>query len=134
MTFGTGLANSATLDVFSVFAPSIYSQNILTLQAILNGKVVTSESISFDTIGAGIMHQFLSVSGTDFNQLQLIASGPEDDGAVFVGMDNVTINAADTIGPVALVPEPGSSMLFVVGFVLLAGNFGRRALRKSCFV
>ena len=113
MTFGPEFGDSARMDIFSLFAPSEGSQNSLTLQALLDGQIVSSASIDFAAQGSGILHQVLFVSGAPFDQLALMASGSQDDASVFAGIDNVTIDP---------VPEPGTLLFFGAGLMVLAGS------------
>lgn len=116
------VAESASLEVFSpLFSPST---NILTLEAFLNGNLVASNSVAladFEIIGTDtLLRQTFTVSGVTFDELRLVASGPEDDGVAFIGIDNVRINN------VASVPE-STSALSVLGFTALsAGSMLKR--------
>lgn len=69
----------------------------------LDGNRVASNSVAladFEVVGNGpLLHKTLAVSGVAFDELRLVASGPNDDGVAFIGIDNVRA-----------VPEP-SSML-----------------------
>ncbi|MEG3436090.1 calcium-binding protein [Pannus brasiliensis CCIBt3594] len=89
-----GQANSATLEIFSL--PFGSPENTLTLQAFLNGVVVaTDASLISDftaaAAGSGTLHRTFSIANTPFDSLKLVASGPIDSGAVFIGIDNVAI-------------------------------------------
>ena len=98
---------SASLELFSqLFSPS---GNILTLEALLDGNRVASNSVAladFEVIGNGpLLHKTLAVSDVAFDELRLVASGPNDDGVAFIGIDNVRA-----------VPEPSS----IVGTLVLS--------------
>lgn len=97
---GTGkVERSASLDIFSqLFSPS---SNTLTLEAFLNGKPVASTSAAlanFEVSGTSSVLT-LAISGVEFDELRLVASGPDDDGVAFIGIDNVRIS----------VPEPSTA-------------------------
>jgi hypothetical protein len=117
LTFGATLAFEATMDIFSFRNP-----NILTLEALLGGIPVGSNSIGFQLPGTGDLHQTLSISGVAFDELRLVGSGPDEDGAVFIGIDNVNIT---------LVPEPYTVSLFGLGFLHLFGYRWRHNRKKQ---
>lgn len=94
---------AASLDIFGFGG----SPNILTLEALLNGTIVASNSISFGSVH-NVMAWNLTVSNTQFDELKLVASGPEDKGVVFIGIDNVSI---------VPVPEPSTLYLFFLGII-----------------
>lgn len=108
---------AASLELFSqLFSPS---NNILTLEASLDGNLVASNSAAladFEVIGTGpLLHKTIAVSGVAFDELRLVASGPDDDGVAFIGIDNVEV-----------VPEP-TSVLGVLAFGALgAGSLLKR--------
>lgn len=118
LNFGAAPAFEATMDIFSLFRNT---PNILTLEALLGGTSVASNSIAFNLPGSGILHQTLSVSSVAFDELRLVGSGSYESGTVFIGIDNVSIT---------LVPEPGTVSLFGVGFLGLIG-YGWRYKRKK---
>ena len=108
---------AASLEVFSLlFSPS---SNILTLEALLNGNQVASNSVAladFEVVGTGpVLHKTLSVSGVAFNELRLVASGPDNDGVAFIGIDNVQV-----------VPEPTSTLGVLAFAALSAGSLLKR--------
>lgn len=98
---------AASLEVFSQ-QPFFPSNNILTLEASLDGNLVASNSAAladFDVVGtSSLLHETLAVSGVAFDELRLVASGPDDDGVAFIGIDNVRV-----------VPEP-TSVLGILAF------------------
>jgi len=102
ITAGT-TGTSASLDLFSLlFSPS---NNALTLEALLGETVVASTSVAlsaFEPIGDGLVRQTVAIADVTFDQLRLIASGPDDDGVAFVGIDNVRIEETTRV------PEPVS--------------------------
>lgn len=113
---------SASLDIFSqLFSPS---KNTLTLEALLNGKPVASSSAAladFDISGtSSLLQKTLAVSGVEFDELRLVASGPDDDGVAFIGVDNVRVG----------VPEPNAaSGVLAVGAISALSLLKRK--RKS---
>ncbi|PSP06336.1 MAG: hypothetical protein BRC54_07560 [Cyanobacteria bacterium SW_7_48_12] len=116
-----GVQQAASLDLFSQrFSPS---DNVLTLEASLNGNVVERDSAAlaeFETVGNGpLLNETLAVSGTAFDELQLVASGPDNNGAAFIGIDNV-----------GAVPEPTTLWGTVTTAALGAGLVLRRKLKK----
>ena len=101
------MEQSASLELFSqLFSPS---GNILTLEALLDGNRVASNSVAladFEVIGNGpLLHKTLAVSDVAFDELRLVASGSNDNGVAFIGIDNVRA-----------VPEPSS----IVGTLVLS--------------
>jgi len=112
----SGLAASASMNVFGF---SSASANTLTLEGLLGGSVVASDTITFQSSNPGVIGLVLNVSGT-FDRLQLVAAGPDNDGTDFFGLDNVQVT---------LVPEPGGVFLFfAAGAVMVAG---RRVIRAG---
>ncbi|MEH2247692.1 hypothetical protein [Nostoc sp.] len=107
------LASIASLDIIS--QPSfITNDNILTLEAYLDGTLVGSNSVNFKADDVGILYQQLSISGVTFDKLRLLASGSEEQGVVFIGIDNVRIEQT------AIVPESSSVLgLLMVGVSVL---------------
>lgn len=97
ITTGT-TATSASLDLFSLFPPS---NNSLTLEALLGETVVASTSVAlseFEPIDEdGLVQQTLAIADVTFDQLRLVASGPDDDGIAFFGIDNVRIDEAASV-------------------------------------
>ena len=90
----SGIASSASMDIFGFGGSSL---NTLTLEALLEGNVVDSDTITFYSTHPGeVVYRPLSVSGT-FDSLKLVAAGPDNEGADLFGMDNVNIT---------VVPEP----------------------------
>ncbi len=112
MQITTGdVENSVSLDLFSqLFYPS---NTVLTLEALQGGSVIASTSVSlsdFEVVGnSDLQQQTLSISGLEFVELRLSASGSDEDSVAFIGVDNVRIS----------VPEPTS----VFG-VLVLGALG----------
>ena len=110
------LASVASLDIFNLQFPA--TDNILTLEAYLDGTLVGSNSVNFNkTDDIGILYRQLSISDVTFDKLRLVASGSEDEGVLFIDIDNVRIDQT------AIVPEPSSVlsllMLGVSGVVFM---------------
>jgi hypothetical protein len=108
----------ASLDIFG---PSFMQQsNTLTLEAILNGNVVNSDTVTLNgPVDGEIVYETLSVSGT-FDSLALVAAGPESNGDDFIGMDNVTLT---------VVPEPPAGRLVCSGLIgLVLARWRRRRM------
>lgn len=109
---------AASLELFSQqpFSPS---DNILTLEASLDGNLVASKSAAltdFEVVGTSpLLHKTLAVSGVAFDELRLVASGPDDDGVAFIGIDNVSV-----------VPEPTSTLGVLAFAALGAGSLLNR--------
>ncbi|NJO75278.1 MAG: PEP-CTERM sorting domain-containing protein [Leptolyngbyaceae cyanobacterium RM1_406_9] len=107
---------AASLDLFSLlFSPS---SNALTLEALLGETVVASTSVAlsaFEPIGEdGLVRQTVAIADVTFDQLRLIASGPDDDGVVFIGLDNVRIEETTSV------PEPASvASILAIGALLI---------------
>lgn len=102
------LASVASLDIFNLQFPA--TDNILTLEAYLDGTLVGSNSVNFNkTDDIGILYRQLSISDVTFDKLRLVASGSEDEGVLFISIDNVRIDQT------AIVPEPSS----VLGLLML---------------
>lgn len=86
------LGTSAGVEVFT----SGPAENVLRLEALFDGRVVAVDSALLrdfppTVTGSNITHRIFAVSGVIFDALRLIASGPKYDGAVMIGLDNVTI-------------------------------------------
>jgi len=101
MTISAGgqKASSASLEVFSDTFSS--PNNTLTLEALLNGVVVATDSSlisSFTPITPGgfAEHRTFGFSNIVFDQLLLVSSGPNNNGAVFLGIDNVSLTLTGT--------------------------------------
>jgi hypothetical protein len=93
-----GTGTSASMDIFG---SSNLSSNTLTLEAILGGNIVASDTVNFyGSSSATPVFRPLSISGI-FDSLRLVASGPDENGTVIFGMDNVSIT---------VVPEPPVSV------------------------
>jgi hypothetical protein len=110
--------NTASLEVFSLlFSPS---NNILTLEAFLDGSLVASDSAAladFELIGTSdLLRNTLTISGVEFNELRLSASGPDDESIAFIGIDNVRVS----------VPEPVSVLGLLTFWALCATSVIKR--------
>jgi hypothetical protein len=105
-------ATAGGIDIFTY--PRDYETNILKLQAIANGTVVASSTIRFND---GLGYHRLAVSGTTFDYMQMVASGANNQGTVFILMDNITMTP---------IPEPASALLIGAGFL-----FARLRCRHS---
>lgn len=106
---------AASLDIFGFGG----SPNTLTLEALLNGSIVASDSISFGSVHT-VMSWNLTVSNTLFDRLNLVATGPKDDGVVFIGIDNLSI---------APVPEPSTLYLLLLG---ISAVFWHVKIKSGC--
>ena len=101
--------------VQSLFTPS---NNVLILEAFLNGNSVASDTLGFDTFSSTPVISNLSISGTRFDSLTLrstIGPDPFTDLIAF-GVDNISAN-------IAQVPEPST---WVMMLLVSAGLFGAR--------
>lgn len=113
------LESSVSLDLFSqLFDPA---NTVLTLEALQGGSVVASTSASlsdFEVVGSSdLRQQTLSISGLEFDELRLSASGSDEDGIAFIGVDNVRIS----------VPEPTSVLgVLVLGVLGTSSAFRRK--------
>lgn len=110
--------SSASLDIFSqLFSPS---NNLLTLEAFLDGNLVQSNSVALADFGvietSSLLHSTLSISGVKFDELRLVASGSDDDGAAFIGIDNVRVG----------VHEPTSALSVLAFGILGVGSVLKR--------
>jgi hypothetical protein len=102
---GFGSAGSAaSVGILGNTSPSL---NTLTLQALLGGSVISTDTMSFSG-SPGVIYRTLNVSGS-FDRLRLVAGGADNSGTVFMGIDNVMI---------AVVPEPGSGLLLCCGIAV----------------
>ncbi|MBD1906048.1 hypothetical protein NDI37_16505 [Funiculus sociatus GB2-A5] len=115
--------SSASLDVFSqLFSPS---NNLLTLEAFLDGNLVQSNSVALADFGvietSPLLHSTLSISGVKFDELRLVASGSDDDGAAFIGIDNVRVG----------VPEPTSALSVLAFGILGVGSVLKRKFKSA---
>jgi hypothetical protein len=89
--FTTGTVQThASIDVFEWLSPA---GNTISLEAFRNGVLVASDSAVIPG-NFQINHWTLSVSGTPFDTLRVIGSGPSDRG-IFIGLvDNVVVTPA----------------------------------------
>ncbi len=108
----SGIGTAASMDIFG-FGTS--SANTLTLEALLGGNVVDTDTITFYGSPSDVLYRPLAVSGT-FDSLQLVAAGTYDLGTAFFGIDNVRI---------AIVPEPSAIALLGCGLAGIASRFSR---------
>jgi MYXO-CTERM domain-containing protein len=104
ITFGSVRGYNASMDIFSFLG----DPNSLTLEAWLGGSPVASSSVTF--AGSGIGRRGLTINRVAFDELRLVASGPQDSGVVFIGIDNVRVTLA---------PEPASLGLLGLGLLPL---------------
>ena len=102
-----GIANKVSIDTF--ISGSAVQNNRLTLQAFLEGSLVSQTVLEVPDI-IGINQRQMTLSNTLFDDLRLVASGPDDYGVVFMELDNVHI---------FLVPEPSTLFLLGLGAVIL---------------
>ncbi|BBD68887.1 hypothetical protein NIES4072_37850 [Nostoc commune NIES-4072] len=122
-TISTGeLASVASLDIFNLQFPA--TDNILTLEAYLDGTLVGTNSVNFKTDDTGILYRQLSLSDVTFDKLRLVASGSEEEGVLFIDIDNVRIDQT------AIVPEP-SSVLSLLMFGISGVVFMLKRQPKS---
>ncbi len=105
ITFGSVRGYNASVDIFSFLG----DPNTLTLQALLGGTPVGSSSVTFS--GSGVGSRTLTINRVAFDELRLVASGPQDSGVVFIGIDNARITLA---------PEPAALSLLGLGLLPLA--------------
>lgn len=96
-----------SVDVFYLGYPT---RNSLALVALSSGVSVATDQMTFSGPAPGVIHHRLSVSHFSFDMLQLVSSGPDDEGTVGIGLDNVTIT---------LVPEATSLLLLGFGGLAL---------------
>jgi hypothetical protein len=94
------LGTSASLDVFTENP----SENTLRLEALFDGRVVASDAAAMRAFpeaapGSVYRRRTFTISGVVFDALRLVASGPKNDGAVFIGVDNVTLGTNDEPNP-----------------------------------
>lgn len=125
MSFG-GEALSASLDVYTF--TNISSSNTLALEGYLGGTLVAIDSALISSFEETFIfpapfdfilgHRTFAISGSLFDELRLVASGPAE--LVFPGVDNVTI------------PEPGTlELLMASGVIALIMRTRRRSRRMS---
>jgi len=107
ITFEEGSAASVSIAIYSGFDAT----NVLTLNALRQGSVVGSATIGFSQI-VDWQTNTLSISGVVFDELRLVGSGQQNDGTVFIGIDNVAINT---------VAEPTTVLPLTLGLMLLVG-------------
>jgi len=93
-----GLASSAQVDIF--YLPAGPSSNRLALEAIQGGNVVATAEMGF-VVASGIQRELLAITGVSFDSLRLRAYGPDSNGAVGIGIDNVEIVSVPGNEPIA---------------------------------
>ena len=102
-----GEATTVSLDVYA--STGLFTwENSLTLQGLKAGDVVASETVLASQYWP--YDGLLNVSG-DFDRVRLVASGQYDQGAVMLGVDNVSVT---------IVPEPHTNGLVAAGITSLA--------------
>ncbi len=102
-----GIAYEVGIDIF--ISGSASQNNQLALQAFLEDSLVSQTVLQVpDT--TGINQRQMTISDTLFDDLRLVASGPDDYGVVFMSLDNVHIS---------LVPEPATLLLLALGALML---------------
>lgn len=114
---------AAIVEIFDLGS----SNNILTLQALLDGKIVAADSIAFKPFSESVRHQTLVVYGAIFDDLRLVASGPDDSGVVSIGIDNVRITPLPLCFglPATIIGTPGNNILWgTLGDDVIAGLGG----------
>lgn len=102
------LVSNASLDIFS---STVFDQSdtLIVLEAFLDGNPVASTSTSlsqFTVFGPDneLLSTNLSLSGVDFDTLQLYTPIAFADGVVNIGIDNVVLGEATSV------PEPSSPL------------------------
>lgn len=110
-----GVRTSGSLSVAYVVSSrdGDYSNNTITLQALLDDDVVASTSTLADNeLGQSSGGTFtfgasrLEIDGVAFDALRMTVTGPTNDGTILGGIDNVV-----------LVPEPATGLALVLGFL-----------------
>ena len=128
--FGFGIFGSADIDFsgigsfasMSVMAFGTSSRNTVTLEGLMDGSVVASDTITFYSTSPDVVGQTLSIAGI-FDSMQLVAAGPDNNGVVDMGVDNVDIT---------IVPEPPvSSFVCCALAVVILRHFSFRARRNQ---
>jgi hypothetical protein len=98
------------------------SRNTVTLEGLMDGSVVASDTITFYSTSPDVVGQTLSIAGI-FDSMQLVAAGPDNNGVVDMGVDNVDIT---------IVPEPPvSSFVCCALAVVILRHFSFRARRNQ---
>jgi hypothetical protein len=111
---GGGAGNAASVDLwFNQLDPT----NSVTLAAYFGGQMVGSTSVD-GPINCCDMHVRLELSGFTFDSLRLFGAGRQNDGAAFMLIDNVRIDA---------VPLPAGLGLLASGCMLLPRLRSRRS-------
>jgi len=109
MSISTGSQSSqASLDVFTTESIDQPDSEIV-LDAYLDGRVVARRSASFSQFDSvdGILQRNFSISGVVFDSLFLYTPQAFADGVVYLGVDNVNIDAdINRPQPYNDVPEP----------------------------
>ncbi len=105
ISFETEACQASMLVLYPQGVP--VPNNVLELQALLNGEVVASNVLRFTyPPSRPLGSSQLTVSAERFDSLRLVASGPDDTGFVVIGIDNVTIMPT---------PEPCTLLLLGLG-------------------
>jgi hypothetical protein len=95
------------------------STNTLTLEGLMRGNIVDIDTITFYSISRGVVGRTIDIAGV-FDSIRLLAAGPDNDGTVFFGVDNVDIT---------VVPEPTVFGFSALGVSLIGLDaLGRRLI------
>lgn len=91
------VADYASVEVFYFFLVDV--GNVITLEGLLNGNVVVSDSFTVTTPSQA--HATLMIEGEYFDEIRIVGSGDYQSGAMFALFDNITI-----------IPAPGALLPF----------------------
>lgn len=108
------VSNFVSLEWFGLFNDG--NDNAANLELYRNGSLVRTETFNFAQT-FDFYHYTLAVSGTEFDKVRFLATGPANDGTLFGVVDNVTMTP---------VPEPASMLALGLGATALI----RRRRRK----
>lgn len=131
LRFTTGQTETdVSLELYALAPPG----TVVTLEAIRNGVVVATDSVTLSRNVPPVEHHQLAIAGVAFDQLRLSGSNNPDRGVFFALIDTVRISnlgvrpavcvAPPGPGPGAIVATPGTPTVGTPGDDVIYGSVG----------